>query len=91
MDEDIRTLEQLFQNAGQAHHEAYIETDGYDPEWPQWYASYLDDKLPGVLKAKFTRSELIWLMVELDHRQKSEAPGGKWALFWAKELAQMYL
>jgi hypothetical protein len=27
-------LEDLFHEVGEAHHQAYIETDGADPEWP---------------------------------------------------------
>ena len=33
-------LENLFHEVGEAHHQAYIETDGADPEWPLWYADY---------------------------------------------------
>src|SRR3954471_10797358 len=40
-----RQLEGLFHEVGEAHHQAYIETDGADPEWPLWYADYLRDKL----------------------------------------------
>jgi hypothetical protein len=31
-------LETLFQEAGKAHHEAFIDTGGEDLEWPAWYA-----------------------------------------------------
>ena len=34
-------LEELLRETGEAHHQAYIETDGADPEWPLWYADYL--------------------------------------------------
>ena len=45
-EEDLaRQLEELFREVGEAHHQAYIETDGDDPEWPLWYADYLRDKL----------------------------------------------
>jgi hypothetical protein len=26
--------EELFRETGKAHHQVYIETDGFDPEWP---------------------------------------------------------
>jgi hypothetical protein len=29
-------LEALFHEVAKAHHQAYIETDGADPEWPLW-------------------------------------------------------
>jgi hypothetical protein len=56
-------LEGLFREVGEAHHQAYIETDGADPEWPLWYADYLRDRLAPLLDASFTRSELIYLLV----------------------------
>ena len=34
-------LKGLLREVGEAHHQAYIETDGADPEWPLWYADYL--------------------------------------------------
>jgi hypothetical protein len=37
-------LEELFRETGEAHHQAYIETDGADPEWPLWYADYLRER-----------------------------------------------
>src|SRR5215207_621925 len=40
-DDLARQLEGLFHEVGEAHHQAYIETDGADPEWPLWYADYL--------------------------------------------------
>jgi hypothetical protein len=33
-------LEGLFRDVGEAHHQAYIETDGADPEWPLPYHLY---------------------------------------------------
>ncbi len=46
METDLaRQLEGLFHEVGEAHHQAYIETDGADPEWPLWYADYLRERL----------------------------------------------
>jgi hypothetical protein len=37
METDLaRQLEDLFHEVGEAHHQAYIETDGVDQEWPLW-------------------------------------------------------
>ena len=43
-------LEGLFHEVGEAHHRAYIETDGADPEWPLWYADYLRERLEELLE-----------------------------------------
>jgi hypothetical protein len=38
-------LQELFREVGKAHHQAFIETDGADPEWPLWYANFLQGRL----------------------------------------------
>jgi hypothetical protein len=37
----VERLAALFKQTGEAHHEAFLDTDGDDPEWPLWYAKYL--------------------------------------------------
>jgi hypothetical protein len=34
-------LADLLNATGCAHHAAFIATDGFDPEWEQWYADHL--------------------------------------------------
>jgi hypothetical protein len=64
MEKDLAgQLEWLFHEVGEAHHQAYIETDGADPEWPLWYADYLQERLGGLLEASFTKSELVYMLV----------------------------
>jgi NAD(P)H-hydrate epimerase len=61
---DLSTsLEGLFREVREAHHQAYIETDGADPEWPLWYAEHLRERLGALLNAGFTMSELVYLLV----------------------------
>jgi hypothetical protein len=65
METDLaRQLEDLFHEAGEAHHQAYIETDGVDQEWPLWYADYLRERLGELLDASFTKSELVHMLVQ---------------------------
>lgn len=80
----------LFQEAGHAHHQAYIETDGDDPEWPLWYAEYLQDKLGRLLNHSFTRSELTYQLVRLDKAYTNQARKLSWPDFYANELIQEY-
>ena len=54
-----RQLEELFREVAKAHHQAYIETDGADPEWPLWYAEHLRERFSALLDASFTKSELV--------------------------------
>lgn len=80
----------LFRETGQAHHQAFIETDGDDPEWPAWYADHLHERLAGLLNAGFTRSELIYLIVKADREQAQEAPGADWAAYYAAFFEERY-
>jgi len=47
----------------EAHHKTFAATEGEDPDWPLWYADCLLEKMRKMLKAKFTKSELIYLIV----------------------------
>lgn len=80
----------LFREAGEAHHLAYSDTDGADPDWPIWYADYLRDRLAALLNATFTRSELVYLLVTLDRDVKTNAPGADWAAYYARWLLRRY-
>ena len=90
MTDRISQLTELFIETGKAHHEAFLDTGGVDADWPIWYADYLMDKLPGLLEADFTRSELIYLLVRLSREHALEAPGSKWPRYYAQVLAARY-
>jgi len=83
-------LEGLFREVGEAHHQAYSETDGADPEWPLWYADYLRERLALLLDASFTRSELVYLLVMVANEQPLTAPGANWARYYAKFFIRLY-
>ena len=83
-------LEELFREVGEAHHQAYIETDGADPEWPLWYADYLRERLGPLLDANFTKSELVYLLILLSHEQPLRAPGANWARYYARFFIDRY-
>jgi hypothetical protein len=84
MEKDLAgQLEGLFHEVGEAHHQAYIETDGSDPEWPLWYADYLQERLGGLLEASFTKSELVYMLVLVANEQPLRAPGANWARYYA--------
>ena len=83
-------LEGLFREVGEAHHQAYIEVDGADPEWPLWYADYLRDRLGDLLDASFTRSELVYMLLLVANEQPLRAPGANWARYYAKFFIALY-
>jgi NAD(P)H-hydrate epimerase len=77
-------LAELFQQAKQAHLQAFLETDGADPEWPLWYADYLHETLKEILQANLTKSELVYLLVQMDREQRESAPHAEWSEYYAE-------
>jgi hypothetical protein len=83
-------LVHLFREAGPAHHQAYFQTNGADPDWPLWYADYLYKPLTHLLPIDFTKSELVCLLIQLhkDHEQK--APDRAWYEYYAVFFMERY-
>lgn len=79
-------LEKLLVEAGQRHHAAYIESDGADPEWPMFYAAYVQTKLWDGLGVLLTRSELVHVLVSADHDIRSGREDGDWSEVYARRL-----
>ena len=87
----IRRLSDLFRETGHAHHEAFIETDGDDLEWPLWYAERLRETLSEQLAATFTQAELVYLLVLVDKEHGLRAPGAAWPHYYARFFVERYL
>lgn len=87
----INELASLLNETAEAHHKAFAATEGEDPDWPIWYADYLLEKMRLMLKAKFTKSELIYLLVVSEKESGVVAPGAYWPRFYAKSIIRRYL
>jgi hypothetical protein len=83
-------LVDLLREVRPAHHRAYLEADGHDPEWPLWYAHYLQPKLAQVLSAEPTISELVYLLVRADKEHRQKAPQSDWVQFYADLFVENY-
>lgn len=90
MTDRIKELANIFEETLDAHHTAYAETDGVDPEWPLWYADYLYEKLPQILGQDITKSELVYALVLLSKEQPEAAPQVEWPLYYARYFIQHY-
>lgn len=90
MEDKIQELADLLKETGQAHHQAFIETDGYDPDWPFWYADYLMERPSKLSKTNLTRGELADLLEHLSQIQSAEAPEESWPSFYARYLVERY-
>ncbi|MBE0408138.1 MAG: hypothetical protein IBX69_00215 [Anaerolineales bacterium] len=83
-------VEKLLQDAANAHHDAYLATDGFDPEWPIWYAEYLLEPLSSILQVSITKSELVYLLVRMD-KEQSEIPAGEdWYSSYTNKLLKYF-
>lgn len=78
-------FEQLFRDTGAAHHQAYIETDGADPDWPIWYAQYLHPRIEDLI-GELTVSELVYYLVTWDRALRDGASNDPWPTYYAEQL-----
>ena len=86
MDGSRARIADLLRETGEAHHAAFIDTDGADPDWPIWYAGYLQERLGRQLDRQLTRSELVFLLVTAEREHGAEAPAEPWPDFYAQVL-----
>jgi hypothetical protein len=91
MKEKIQELTDLLMETEQAHRRAFSETNGFDPDWPIWYADYLFDRISPLLEANMSRSELVYLLVHLSKVQPADAPGANWPRYYTRYLVERYL
>ena len=76
---------ELLGEAAETHHRVYRVTDGADPDWASWYASWLIrlSPLPELLGRTPINSELVWLLVSLDREYTTDRPDVSWETFYA--------
>ena len=84
-------LANLLNETAEAHHKAFATTNGVDDEWPIWYADYLLDKMRIILNSKFTKCELIYILVSAEKENGLLAPGAYWPRFYANFIVSRYI
>ncbi len=79
---------ELLHEAGETHHRVYRIVDGDDPDWASWYAEWLINlsELTQILGTKPVRSELVWLLVQLDRDYTAEGPDAPWPQWYAERV-----
>lgn len=83
-------ISDLLQEVADTHHRVYRITDGDDPDWASWYADWLISlsELPRLLGTRPVRSELVYLLVDLDKRYAAQdSPAEPWPAYYAREFA----
>ncbi|UCH46533.1 MAG: glutaredoxin [Betaproteobacteria bacterium] len=84
MDGELKKkISALMVDTGKAHHAAFLATDGADPDWPIWYAGYLQEPLGKLLQMSFTKSQLVYCLMNADFERDALAPESSWHAFYA--------
>jgi len=85
-------IAELLREAAETHHRVYRISDGEDPDWASWYATWLIDlsELPEVLGRKPVRSELVYLLVLLDKEFTDQRPVERWEEYYARRVADHF-
>jgi hypothetical protein len=89
-DERVERIAELLHEAGETHHRVYRIVDGDDPDWASWYADWLINlsELPQLLDTKPVRSELVWLLVQLDRDYTAAGPDDPWPHWYAQRVIE---
>ncbi len=83
-------LSSLFRETSSQHQAAFSENEGRDPEWPLWYADYLQMPLSEAFDIHFYKSQLIYCLMKANFEHTARAPEVDWADFWANEFIEHY-
>lgn len=83
-------LTKMFTETGAAHHKAFAATNGEDPDWPIFYADHLKESLGATLHTEFTRSQLIYCLMNADFEQQARDPGADWAQYDADYFIEKF-
>lgn len=77
---------------GEAHYQAYVETEGVDPERLLWYADCLRAKLsPRSPSSASPRANLFYLLAMVANEQPLIAPGANRARYYARKFISLYV
>jgi hypothetical protein len=88
MSGDVGAVADLLHEAAETHHQVFRIVDGADTDWASWYADWLIrlSELPQHLGTIPVRSELIYLLVQLDKDYASNQPSERWEDYYARRV-----
>lgn len=79
-------LADLLKRTGDAHHVAFEETGGLDPEWARWYADHLRPELGDSLGRSLSNEEIAELLSEAQDVLDSSESARPWPEFYATHI-----
>jgi hypothetical protein len=90
--EPVARIAALLHEAGETHHLVYRIVDGEDPDWASWYADWLLklSELPRLLATTPVRSELVWMLVELDSDYTAASAETPWPEWYAARIVERF-
>ncbi len=86
----IASITDLMREAGKAHSEAFRSTNGEDVDWPIWYANYLIEPMSGSFEQEFSRSQLIYCLMDAEFERLATAAAADWPRFYAEHFVERY-
>ena len=81
-------LETLLVETGHKHHQAYAESDGADPDWALWYASFLQAQIWDGLGRLLSRSDLVYLLKLGDIEARASDDPSQWSTIYARLIRE---
>ena len=84
----VEELAELLLETGHHHHQAYISSEGVDPEWALWYAGYLQTRLWDRAGSLPTRSSLVHLLVQAEKDFVAIPDAPDWPPAYAKYMLE---
>ena len=84
----VPELAEILMAAGHHHHQAYISSDGVDPEWAMWYSSYLQAQIWDRAGEIPTRSTLVHLLIEADKNFEPTEEHPDWPPVYARYMLE---
>ena len=92
MDDRTERVSELLHEAGETHHQVFRISDGADDDWASWYSDWLANhsELPQILGNAPVRSELTWMLVQLDKDYASEQRQERWEDWYAAEVVRHF-
>ena len=88
MDQRTADVAEVLREAAETHHIVWKIVDGDDPDWATWYSEWMLtlSTLPDLLGGAPVRSELTWMLVQLDREYRAQAPSERWEDVYAERI-----
>ena len=92
MDQTTTKVSELLHEVAETHHRVYRITDGADDDWASFYSNWLVtlSELPELLGTRPVRSELTWMLFQLDKGYAAQAPQERWEDWYATALIEHF-